>query len=142
MRDLPEVTQLGGGEAGTQTRMHSDPELAMPAVLPPPRLQRRPLRPRGQRGGFVHGIFSASAHTRLKLGVRALAGDRKDSFPGGGASSFLCPLPPPGQGPGLTGLQEFSFGLQLLPLCQRRFPGQVVAGKLLQKASVGPAWLG
>lgn len=40
-------------------------------------------------------FFSASVHTRLLLGVRALVGDRKDIFPRGGASSFLWASPCP-----------------------------------------------
>lgn len=50
--------------------------------------------------------------------------------------------PPPQQDSGLTRLEELGFGLQLLTLCLRWFLGQVVAGELLQKESVGPACLG
>lgn len=115
----------------------------MPEVLLPP--LRRTLRPKGQRDDFFHDFFSASAHTRLLLRGwgGALVGDRKHIFPWGGASSFLWASPSPaGLCSGLTRLEELSFGLQLLPLCQRWCPGQVVAGQLLQKASVGLAGLG
>lgn len=56
----------------------------------------------------------------------------------GRTSSKSAPEPPvslphPLKGPGLTSLEELSFGLQLLNWGLRQLLGQVVTGKLLQK---------
>lgn len=116
----------------------------MPEVLLPPHFTEDS---KAQKAAGKTLIPLTSLHDFLSLLTQGLSrGEgsswgQRDCFPVEVALASSG-SPSPRQGSGLTRLEELSFGLQLLTLCLRWFLGQVVAGELLQKESVGPPCLG